>query len=68
MELKTELYQQKEITFILRNEIEQLKERLTNMNDNNKALIEQTAALKERMIKEAKMKSNIRTTKYDKLS
>ena len=37
------------------------------MNDNNKALIEQTAALKERMIKEAKMKSNIRTTKYDKL-
>ena len=67
MELKTELYQQKEITFILRNEIEQLKERLTNMNDNNKALIEQTAALKERMMKEAKMKANIRTTKYDKL-
>ena len=61
MELKTELYQQ-------RNEIEQLKERLTNMNDNNKALIEQTAALKERMIKESKMKSNMRTTKYDKLS
>ena len=68
MELKTELYQQQEITFNLRNEIEQLKERLNNMNDNNKALIEQTAALKERMIKEAKMKSNIRTTKYDKLS
>ena len=65
MELKAELYQQQEINLILRNDLEQLQERFTKMNDNNRALIEQTAVLKERLLNESKMKANIRTTKYD---
>lgn len=65
LDLLEELKEEREINNMLRTELHEMRLLVDIVKKDKEEVIEQKTALKERLIKEAKIRAGIRTTKYD---